>query len=386
MKKIKAKNFRYLDKEDVKDPIGYINFFYTQHDFDQWREKVYVFITSGFRKDSFPMHDPVFANRELKKHVEIAYLLLIKNNVEGLSRRFIEYLFHLKTKESWLDDLDDLLKNAVDFLSSDECIGSNPIRTLEIFYYLIECFYLMSQGKETDFQLPIYVLSYSSLTDEEKEGKNYHLRLGTSEKKDYRVPLKFEHRRKLVVPQYYFEKFSSVDSVKELFDANNLRGWKKDILYWHHSIVTEGVYWSSSDKKGFLAANLLYNYSCLYGLIEMYSLLISKESSESVYIRSIKDIKPIFVEHKGEIIDFQFLTPKEFEDPLISIIDCVSRYTIEEWQIILYDWLYFGLCFHTGIMGDTFTIYQSLMKIVELTYILSYKNEMIILPAKQTKP
>lgn len=90
------KHFRYLNKQEVLDPIKYLNDFFTdQTDINYWRTEVELLLLSGLdgklRRNGL---DYGFIAQRLIKHIEIAYIFYKEGNIKQTTL----YKPHLKKK------------------------------------------------------------------------------------------------------------------------------------------------------------------------------------------------------------------------------------------------------------------------------------------------
>ncbi|MBE8720165.1 hypothetical protein [Sphingobacterium pedocola] len=384
-KKLKAKHFRYLSKEYVKDPLQYIRFFYDQYELRHWQEKVYVFLTSGSAQFRPPLFDPYYVHQNIIKHIEIAYIMNERVVGGGIASRFLNYFFEINCREYWLETMYELLKNETDcnYRHDEDNYNLYIIRTIELLHYLSYYFYLLSIDKAEDFNIPIYVLPYHNLTDKEREHKNCLQRLPDDDDVIRKSPVPFFHREQVALPEWLAPQAYSLTAIRDFFQVSSLEGWKNDLWNWYQAVLTEGQFWSA-DKKMLSGANLLYSYACFYSLLEMYRSQAAPEQQTPNFSckksRSVFKVYPnVTIEHKDSTISLQYVLQDDTENPLGAITDLVTEYNKFEWDEILYDWLFYGLS--SGEIGGTkyaehtSYIYQSLVKIVELSYVLAFKHE-----------
>lgn len=86
-----------------------------------------------------------------------------------------------------------------------------------------------------------------------------------------------------------------------------------------------------------------------------------------------------YTQHDKCTISFRYILPKEVKDPLAAIVALIAGYSKTEWEEILYEWLSYGLSAN-ALAGSRYgshstRIYQILIKIVELSYILAFEDE-----------
>lgn len=85
-KKLKAKHFRYLTKEIIKDPMKYLDdFFRLEIDFESWQKEIrlitmYSCYPTMFRRRTYM--DASSYCKKLIEQVEMAYVIFVKNGVQ----------------------------------------------------------------------------------------------------------------------------------------------------------------------------------------------------------------------------------------------------------------------------------------------------------------
>lgn len=385
-KKMKAKHFRYLSKENIEDPKGFLCFFFERIDLELWQEKIYIFLSSGSVQQRYPMHDPTFVHQNLVEQLEYAFVLYNKYELTNEANRFFEYLFERQSLENWLVHLDDVLKNQTDkyYYLDDDNYNPYLINLIELTHYLAKYLYLYTNNQEKDFEFPYYILPIHKLYNEELAQSNYHKRIGTANKSITFPPLPFNPKQKITPPDWLAPQNYSTEALQEFFDRNDLNGWREDIRYWYESVLTENHFWSASNSRHFSGANLVHIYSCIYSFLEMFLNQLSEQdrsrfNSENDSTVSIFSEAPsINIQEKGEALTLYYIDKKNIENPLHEILKSLSIFSLVEWQEILYDWLQYGLSSNSNIGAYapyTGTIYQTLIKVLELSYLIAFKDE-----------
>ncbi|UIR56072.1 hypothetical protein LZQ00_17635 [Sphingobacterium sp. SRCM116780] len=387
-KKLKVKSFRYLNKEDLKNPKLYLDLFYQKITLNHWQEKIYVFLTNGSVQNRYPIHDPFFIHKNLIKHIEIAYVLYEKNILPKEATRLIEYIFEVQCIAYWIEQFDELLKNETDRYYLHDVDNYNPylINYIELLHHLALYLYLFLQDKEDEFQFPYYILPVDKLTEEELNLGNYHQRVYALKESIVQAPIPFYNKEKVELPEWLAPQPYDISAVRDFFQIDDFEGWRNGLWQWYQSVINADVFWSAHHPdKAFSAASLLHDYACIYALLEMYrSQSITRHSStytfEDLHPRSILKEQPsLMIMHEDSIIIMHYVDEGDMEDPLSEIITCVNEYSKVEWDEILYEWLSYGLS-SNGVTDERYAkhgtrIYQLLVKIIELSYILAYKDE-----------
>lgn len=98
-------------------------------------------------------------------------------------------------------------------------------------------------------------------------------------------------------------------------------------------------------------------------------------------------ISPTFIRHENKEIILYYISDEELGYPLSSLLATVNTYSQQQWHEILYDWVNYGLDKnrYTGDYSDYSTrIYQTIIKIIELAYLVAFSNEIDLLNPNQT--
>ncbi|RKF34153.1 hypothetical protein BCY89_10980 [Sphingobacterium siyangense] len=416
-KKLKAKHFRYLTQEYIDDPMTYLeDFFVNGTRIDYWLRDVNLLINIATNQQ---MASPVCINnyyiKELIQQVEIAYIIFKKCNIQFIENPLLFFskkadywkytidgtytingiesstdsiarFFSYKSLLQWYEVLDDLwikTGNADDeFLSNqaDEilaileliqrlAVSLDKIRergALPGLHYSEENLTLESNNQEIE-QIGAPTDSDIALTENKKSSEFYP-------KKQVNLPL-------WLAPQVF-----SMEALQCFFTHKCLDGWREYIKYWHRAAITENCFWSAnSDYSG---SSLLFTYSCIYSLLEMFrneaelrkikcTLQNAKQQVTLLYPH------PIPIKYEVEKYNLNYTSAEQLEDSFLSIANLINHHTKIEWDEILYDWLEYGLSYeaysNAEFSNQTLCIRDRLINIIELAYVLSYKNEIEIL-------
>src|SRR5690606_7107351 len=113
--------------------------------------------------------------------------------------------------------------------------------------------------------------------------------------------------------------------------------------------------------------------------------LMDIESSISI----LPECQSIFIRHENKEIILYYISDEELRYPLSSLLATVNTYSQQQWDEILYDWVNYGLDKnrYTGDYADYSTrIYQTIIKIIELAYLVAFSDEIDLLNPNQTAP
>lgn len=91
----------------------------------------------------------------------------------------------------------------------------------------------------------------------------------------------------------------------------------------------------------------------------------------------------ILIKHKEEKYTLNYTSTEQLEDSFLSIANLINQHAEIEWNEILYDWLEYGLSkeaySNAEFSNQTLCIHDRLINIIELAYLLAYKDEIEIL-------
>jgi len=201
-------------------------------------------------------------------------------------------------------------------------------------------------------------------------------------------------KERIILPAWLAPHPYSISALKNFFDRDDLNGWKEDIQYWYRTVITENEFWSADNENHkFSGANLLYTYSCICSLLEMLFNKLEESPISLMDIESSISILPecqsIFIRHENKEIILYYISDEELRYPLSSLLATVNTYSQQQWDEILYDWVNYGLDKnrYTGDYSDYSTrIYQTIIKIIELAYLVAFSDEIDLLNPNQTAP
>lgn len=287
-KKLKAKHFRYLSKENIEKPKEFLSGFFERIDLEYWQEKIYVFLSSGSVQRRYPMHDSSFVHQKLIEQVEYAYILYYSNTITSKANRLLDYIFEIQSLSNWREQLDSVLRNQTDKSSyfDDGNYDRYLINLIELTHYLVKFLFLYANNRESYFTFPYYILPTYRLNSEE-----------------------------LII---FMIQLSEEDRLELSVEYNN---------------------------------------------------------PASIF----PEIDSFRVQQNGRFSTLYYVNSEARKNPLHAILESLSIFTLCQWQEILYDWLEYGLSTNP-YTGNYFpfsgTIYQTLIKTLEISYLIAFKDEL----------
>lgn len=204
-KKLKAKNFRYLSKEIINNPMIYIHdFFRHQTDIVNWKNDINLFVTSGaypaMSSGGYPENG--YNCNQMIKQIEVAYVIFKqcglakhqnslklfetrndylnysygpeftcngKRNPYDLIRKFFSY----QSLKKWYKTMDDLMEQLTLKKSLDnDQFGDKIIVIREFLIRIAHALYYIYQNDGITIPLPPYVITDREETDIEIEPNN----------------------------------------------------------------------------------------------------------------------------------------------------------------------------------------------------------------------
>ena len=427
-KKLKAKHFRYLSKEYIEDPLKYLEDFYEQETYHHYFVmEINLLINAASNvKMNCPNSSLGYNTKKLITFVEIAYVIFEKCNLKKLKNplNFIQCVsdywnyvsgecFSVNDIESpedeisrffshqslgqWYETLDEIWINISDrngdFLGNE---GNNILAVRELLQRLAISLHKIYENKS----LPDSIANnQEEIEHEESQDQKSLEQTNSIETKDEPFDDVAENeilnpKERIILPAWLAPHPYSISALKNFFDRDDLNGWKEDIRYWYQTVITENEFWSADNENHkFSGANLLYTYSCICSLLEMLFNKLEESPISLMDIESSISILPecqsIFIRHENKEIILYYISDEELGYPLSSLLATVNTYSQQQWDEILYDWVNYGLDKnrYTGDYSDYSTrIYQTIIKIIELAYLVAFSNEIDLLNPNQTAP
>lgn len=427
-KKLKAKHFRYLSKEYIEDPLKYLEDFYEQETYHHYFVmEINLLINAASNvKMNCPNSSLGYNTKKLITFVEIAYVIFKKCNLKKLKNplNFIQCVsdywnyvsgecFSVNDIESpedeisrffshqslgqWYETLDEIWINISDrngdFLGNE---GNNILAVRELLQRLAISLHKIYENKS----LPDSIANnQEEIEHEESQDQKSLEQTNSIETKEESFDDVAENeilnpKERIILPAWLAPHPYSISALKNFFDRDDLNGWKEDIRYWYRTVITENEFWSADNENHkFSGANLLYTYSCICSLLEMLFNKLEESPISLMDIESSISILPecqsIFIRHENKEIILYYISDEELRYPLSSLLATVNTYSQQQWDEILYDWVNYGLDKnrYTGDYADYSTrIYQTIIKIIELAYLVAFSDEIDLLNPNQTAP
>ena len=427
-KKLKAKHFRYLSKEYIEDPLKYLEDFYEQETYHHYFVmEINLLINAASNvKMNCPNSSLGYNTKKLITFVEIAYVIFKKCNLKKLKNplNFIQCVsdywnyvsgecFSVNDIESpedeisrffshqslgqWYETLDEIWINISDrngdFLGNE---GNNILAVRELLQRLAISLHKIYENKS----LPDSIANnQEEIEHEESQDQKSLEQTNSIETKEESFDDVAENeilnpKERIILPAWLAPHPYSISALKNFFDRDDLNGWKEDIRYWYRTVITENEFWSADNENHkFSGANLLNTYSCICSLLEMLFNKLEESPISLMDIESSISILPecqsIFIRHENKEIILYYISDEELRYPLSSLLATVNTYSQQQWDEILYDWVNYGLDKnrYTGDYSDYSTrIYQTIIKIIELAYLVAFSDEIDLLNPNQTAP
>jgi hypothetical protein len=411
-KKLKAKHFRYLSQDYIDNPMQYLDDFFVQETYIHYLlMDINLLINAASSvKMNYPYSNSGYNTKKLITLVEIAYVIFKKCELKKLKKPLsliqcdsdywnyvsgerltvndiesptdgISRFFSHQSLRQWYETLDAIWINISDrngeFLGNE---GEEILSARELLQRLALSLHKIHESK----MLPHNVVQ----NQENIENGLRQPQQSLEERKD-KI---FHPKERIILPSWLASQPYSISALKDFFDKEDLNGWRENIRYWYHTVIDEKEFWSADNEiSQHSGANLLFNYACIYSLLEMLSnkpeespsLPISMENSFSI----LPECQSILIRHAQEQMILYYVSNEELDNPLAALLATVGTYNQQEWNEILYEWINYGLAKnrYTGTFSDYSTrIYQIMIKIIELAYLTAFSEEIEFPNQKQT--
>ncbi len=413
-KKLKAKHFRYLTQEHIDDPMNYlIEFFESETSIHDWLADLNMLINAASNaKMNPPRSSNGYLTKKLIEQVELAYVIFRRCKLKTIeqplkfNKRVSDYwsqllatdsparnidtaadsisrFFSYQSLQKWYDILDDLWISLGD--RYNDFLGNNGHAILAVKELLMRLAASLGKIYENKI-LPDNVIE----NQEDIANEQCQTQQSLDETED-----EILHTKKcIILPDWLASQPYSISALKDFFDRDDLNGWREDIRYWYQTVIDEKEFWSADHENSkFSGANLLFNYTCIYALLEMLSnkseespiLPVDMDDSFSI----LPECQSVLIGHMNKEIVLYYVSNEELDNPLSALLATVKLYDQQEWNEILFEWINYGLSKnrYTGAYSDYSTrIYQTMIKIIELAYLTAFSEEIESLNQKQTAP
>jgi len=413
-KKLKAKHFRYLTQEYIDDPMKYlIGFFESETSIHDWLADLNTLINAASNaKMNPPRSSTGYLTRKLIEQVELAYVIFRKFKLQkiehplkfnkGVSNYWNQLLaidssasnidtaadsisrfFSYESLQQWYSILDDLWISLGD--RDNGFLGNNGHEILAVKELLLRLAAALGKIYENQILPNNVIENQEDITDAQRQ---------TQQSLDETEDEILHPKKHIILPDWLASQSYSISALKDFFDRDDLNGWREDIRYWYKTVIDEKKFWSADHENSkFSGANLLFNYACLYSLLEMLSNKSEESSIFPVCMDNSFSILPecqsILIRHAKEEIILYYVSNEELDNPLSALLATVKTYDQQEWNEILYEWINYGLAKnrYTGAYSDYSTrIYQTMIKILELAYLTAFSEEIEFPNQEQIAP
>jgi len=411
-KKLKAKHFRYLSQEHIDDPMKYlIEFFESETSIRDWLADLNMLINAASNvKMNPPRSSTGYLTKKLIEQVELAYVIFRKCKLKTIehplkfNRDASDYWNHILSTDPWASNIDTAADSIIRFFSYESLqqwysilddlwislgdrdngfLGNNGHEILAVKEFLLRMAASLGKIYENKILPDNVIENQEDIANEQRQAQQ-----SLDETEDEIL----HPKTRIILPNWLASQPYSISALKDFFDRDDLNGWREDIRYWYQTVIDEKEFWSADHENSkFSGANLLFNYACLYSLLEMLSntseespiLPVGMDDSFSI----LPECQSVLIRHAKEEIILYYVSNEELDDPLSALLATVKTYDQQEWNEILYEWINYGLAKnrYTGAYADYSTrIYQTMIKIIELAYLTAFSEEIESLHQKQT--
>ncbi|WP_333627369.1 hypothetical protein [Sphingobacterium siyangense] len=423
-KKLKAKHFRYLTQEYIDDPMKYlIEFFESETSIPDWLADLNMLINAASNAKMNPPRSSIgYLTKKLIQQVELAYVIFRKFKLKTMeqplkfNKRVLDHwsqllatdssarnidtaadsislFFSYQTLQQWYSILDDLWISLGD--RDNGFLGNNGHEILAVKEFLLRLAASLGKIYENKILPNDIIVNQEDIENEEHQNQQTLLDdIDTIEKLTDALTKEeiLYPKEHIILPHWLSPQPYSISALRDFFDKDDLNGWREDIRYWYQTVIDEKEFWSADHENSkFSGANLLFNYACLYSLLEM----LSNESEEYPILPMridnsfsiLPECQSVLIRHAKEEIILYYVSNEELDNPLSALLATVKTYDQQEWNEILYEWINYGLAKnrYTGAYSDYSTrIYQTMIKIIELAYLTAFSEEIESLNQKQT--
>lgn len=402
-KKLKAKHFRYLTQESIDDPMKYLEDFFVRETYIHYLlMDINLLINAASSvKMNYPYSNSGYNTKKLITLVEIAYVIFKKcklkklkkplnliqcdsdywsyvsgkrlsvNDIESTADGISRFFSH-QSLWQWYETLDAIWINISD--RNGELLGNEGEEILSARELLQRLALSLHKIYENKILPDNVIENQEDIANEQRQAQQ-----SLDETEDEIL----HPKKRIILPDWLASQPYSVSALKDFFDRDDLNGWREDIRYWYQTVIDEKEFWSADHESSkFSGANLLFNYACLYSLLEMLSntfkespvLPISTDNSSSI----LPECQSVLIGHMNKEIVLYYVSNEELDNPLSALLATVKSYDQQEWNEILYEWINYGLAKnrYTGAYADYSTrIYQTMIKIIELAYLTAFSEE-----------
>lgn len=410
--------FHYLSEEYVRSPIKYVQWFYRTYKFAAWQEYISLFLAPGPVSTDAKHFDPVQTHRHLVNHIDVAYAFRTQPELDPVVKHFLQGFFDFTPRERWVEILNQQIavksKNNLPDYRADTHSELRSTERGELLLYLSYYYALLAQGREKEFKIPQYVIPGAAyieacadpsdppsrldppLTDPPRGGppKPGFAHVGHGRRVNSLSPdlsaagdppcRTFPSVGYVRIPHWLRLPPFSAHALQELFQIDSLAGWKDAIWHWYQAVIIDDRYWSGADPN-YSGVHLLELYAHISSLFDMYRAHNTSEPeadqppSDSHQRSIFREQDPLRIRHGQTLVLLHYVSKDEATRPLEAVLALIGEHSKSIWDEMLYEWLSYGLSANTlpDIAGrlDPARLYQVLIKMIELSYLLAFANE-----------
>lgn len=403
-KKLKEKHFRYLSKENIENPMGYLNNFYkTETDLANWLDDLNALVNASFCAKMKGAHTQSngYHCKKLIEQVEFAYSIFIRCNLKKkkgeLNFQPVDYrqlqplnkqkptntelwifetlrlFFTFQDLKGWYKTLDRIWVNLIDMtdiIEEYERIGEDRLVIIkELFTRLAIALDLIYENGEMPQQAdnsPLIMDTRASLETSQKTSQTYENIEKTNNK------------QVVDIDNIIQKKKHALSKIKTQFDITGLAYLQLFCSKLHLGINKEYRDWNEIFEFT-EPRDIFFVYGSLRDLIAIINLNITSIcSTNSEIVTEIGDIKYIASEQK-EVKKLQFLSTSEISNPEYHFYLIHETYSNLDWTIKLDElfdtFLSLNKCEIIYDEGTPAIFLLHLEKLIELSYLIAFKDE-----------
>lgn len=182
--KLSKQNFRYVGKQEIIDPISFLDDFYSSKvDFTSWKNQVIHFLLAGLdgrlRRNGLEYG---YISQHLIKHIETAYIIYKQSNIKthttykqhlsNLNEMFettnqsslltdnetLYLFFKYQSLKGWVEEIDSLVCNSsIGLKNYYHEINSEAVIIYHLISSLTDALYQIHQKNGVEIELPSYI-------------------------------------------------------------------------------------------------------------------------------------------------------------------------------------------------------------------------------------
>ncbi|MFD2554348.1 hypothetical protein [Sphingobacterium tabacisoli] len=417
-KKLKAKHFRYLNKDTVKNPMIYlVDFFSHESDFNRCLTDIDTIINASINKKMRSSKSMFFGDNiiELIRRVEIAYVIYKKYNIpkqkepldffynrqdyvnfrenksitknnEETPYDSISKFFSFQSLKKWYDTLDTLWINMIDRreeIDMHEALGEDYVLAIrELFMRLtISLHHIYEIGEfpkyETNDQLEENVVSKNN--NQNTNAATDSNDLDTQSSSEIRkTQISDPHRDRIL------------EELRNRFGKDDLETWQYELHILHLGINTEYDSWNEAFKLS-APGSTFYFCARIHKIIRLIGEEIRYICGPNKFpfepATRHKSYKQII--HKKRTIKLQYLSHDETLQPEYYLYQLFEELPEDEWEDKFNELIEIFLSLDNNESfdgnGGYFKFLQQLQKCIELSFIIAFKDEIEFISSTESE-